>query len=153
MDPQTPESLFEETAHVKTYNPDLEVFISVGGWTFSDNGTATQPLFGEIASTAANRNTFADKVVRFLENYGFDGLDIDWEYPGAPDRGGKKRDTANFVLLMQTLRQAFDASPRKLGLTFTVPSSYWYLRWFDLPGMLKHSDWVNLMSYDLHGTW
>lgn len=80
-------------------------------------------------------------------------LDLDWEYPGAPDRGGKPEDTKNFVSLMQTLRSTFDASPRQLGITFTVPSSYWYLRWFDMPNLMKYADWTNLMSYDLHGTW
>jgi chitinase len=81
------------------------------------------------------------------------GLDLDWEYPGAPDRGGSQDDVQNYVLLMQTLNTAFSSSGRELGLTFTAPSSYWYLRWFDLPGLLKYADWVNLMSYDLHGEW
>lgn len=69
----------------------------------------------------------------------------------APDRGGKEEDTDNYVALLQTLRQTFESSPRKYGLTFTIPSSYWYLRWFNLPDMLKYADWLNLMSYDLHG--
>jgi len=73
MDPQTPESLFQITVDTKQFNPNLKVFISVGGWTFSDNGTTTQPLFGEIASMARNRQKFADNVVRFLDHYGFDG--------------------------------------------------------------------------------
>jgi hypothetical protein len=67
------------------------------------------------------------------------------EYPGAPDRGGKKEDTDNFVLLMETLRRTFDAEARDLGLTFTAPSSFWYLRWFDLPGLMKYADWVNVV--------
>lgn len=75
------------------------------------------------------------------------------EYPGAPDRGGKSEDTSNYVELVKTLRATFDRSGRSLGLTFTAPSSFWYLRWFDLAGMMKYCDWVNLMSYDLHGTW
>lgn len=83
----------------------------------------------------------------------FHRLDIDWEYPGAPDRGGKPEDTDNYTRLMKTLRQTFNGSPRRLGLSFTIPSSYWYLKWFDLPGLLKYADWTNLMSYDLHGTW
>ncbi|KAL4937867.1 hypothetical protein BDV06DRAFT_232270 [Aspergillus oleicola] len=91
--------------------------------------------------------------IRFLNYYGFDGIDIDWEYPGAPDRGGKPEDPKNFVALVRTLRSTFDASPRSLGLTFTIPSSYWYLRWFDMPALMKYADWTNLMSYDLHGTW
>ena len=143
--------------------------------TFSDNNTETQPLFSEIASSDGNRQKFASNVVHFMQQNGtskandklemlfwasilifytgFDGLDIDWEYPGAPDRGGKKEDTKNFVLLCETLRKTFDSSGKKFGLSFTAPSSYWYLRWFDLPGLLKHVDWINLMSYDLHGVW
>jgi chitinase len=81
------------------------------------------------------------------------GLDIDWEYPGAPDRGGSPDDTSNFVLLMQTLRNTFDGSGQKYVLTFTAPSSYWYLRWFDLPSLIQYADWINLMTYDLHGEW
>ncbi|KAK3364330.1 glycosyl hydrolases family 18-domain-containing protein [Lasiosphaeria hispida] len=63
------------------------------------------------------------------------------------------RTRPTFVLLMKTLRTTFDASPRPLGLTFTIPSSFWYLRWFDMPGLLQYAGWINLMSYDLHGTW
>ena len=73
MDAQTPESLFKVTTDVKKYNSDLKVFISVGGWTFSDNGTVTQPLLGEISSTEANRQKFADNVVKFMDRYSFDG--------------------------------------------------------------------------------
>ncbi|TLD08608.1 uncharacterized protein PgNI_07375 [Pyricularia grisea] len=54
---------------------------------------------------------------------------------------------------MKTLRETLDRSGRKLGLTYTAPSSYWYLKWFDLPGLDKYVDWVNIMSYDLHGVW
>ncbi|KAJ7174359.1 bacteriodes thetaiotaomicron symbiotic chitinase [Mycena filopes] len=85
--------------------------------------------------------------------YGFDGVDIDWEYPVACERGGTPADTANFVSLMARLRADFDMSGHTFGLTFTAPSSFWYLQHFDLPGLLASADWVNLMSYDLHGVW
>lgn len=153
MDSDTPSSLFKDATNVKSIKSDIKVFVSVGGWTFSDNGTATQPLYGEIAASATKRQTFASNVVHFLKQYGFDGLDIDWEYPGAGDRGGSAEDTANYVLLLQTLRKTFDASGNDFGLTFTAPSSYWYLRWFDLPSMVKYADWINMMTYDLHGVW
>jgi len=78
MDPETPASSFQDVTDLKQYKSDLQVFVSVGGWTFSDNGTATQPVFGDIASTAANRAKFAKNVVKFMNQYGFDGLDIDW---------------------------------------------------------------------------
>ena len=57
------------------------------------------------------------------------------------------------MALLQTLRQTFNASRNKFGLTFTAPSPYWYLRWFDLLNLIKYADWINLISYDLHGVW
>jgi chitinase len=133
MDSDTPEGLFSQTTDIKNLksrSSQLQVFASLGGWTFSDNDTATQPLFGDIAADATKRQTFATNVVGFLTRYGFDGIDIDWEYPGAPDRGGNIEDTANYVLLLQTLRETFQASPAgNYGLSFTIPTSYWYLKW------------------------
>lgn len=61
-----------------------------------------------------------------------------------------EHDKENFVELIRTLRKEFDASQRGgYGLTFTIPSSYWYLQHFDVPGLLEAgASWVNLMSYD-----
>ncbi|GIJ91962.1 hypothetical protein Asppvi_010937 [Aspergillus pseudoviridinutans] len=176
MDGSTPATLFQETTNLKSIKQDIKVFVSIGGWTFSDNDTSTQPLFGQIAADATKRQRFADNVVYFMKQYGmwqwkdrgalllhrpqgltttigFGGVDIDWEYPAAPDRRGNPEDTENYVLLLKTMRETFDASGSTYGLTFTAPSSYWYLRWFDLPNMIKYADWINLMSYDLHGAW
>jgi hypothetical protein len=47
--------------------------------------------------------------------------------------------------MLKTMRETFDAAGG-YGITFTIPSSYWYLRWFDLPGLLQYADWVSLMS-------
>lgn len=78
MDSATPADLFSQTTALKIQSPGLKVFISVGGWTFSDNGTVTQPLLGEIARDSAKRDKFANNVLNFLNHYGFDGIDIDW---------------------------------------------------------------------------
>jgi hypothetical protein len=51
------------------------------------------------------------------------------------------------VTLLKELR---DAWGKKYGISATLPSSYWYLRWFDLKGLEKHLDWLNMMSYDIH---
>lgn len=56
-----------------------------------------------------------------MHTYGFDGIDIDWEYPAAGDRGGVPADTANFVQLLKELRAACGT---KYGITATLPSSY-----------------------------
>jgi chitinase len=121
-----------------------------------------------MASTAANRKQFITNLIKFMDTYGFDGVDLDWEYPTAgkwmfwvddiasktdcllDDRGGKAEDEANYVLLSQDISDAFGG---KYGYTITLPASYWYLQHFDLA---KHQDsvgWFNVMTYDLHGVW
>jgi chitinase len=77
----------------------------------------------------------------------------DWEYPGAKDRGGSDKDGVNYTALLKELREAITASGRDYIVTFTAPTSYWYLRHFDIKNMSEHVDWINLMSYDLHGVW
>lgn len=77
-DGKTPVTLFGQTASLKSRNPNLKVFVSVGGWTFSDNGTSTQPLLGQISASGPKRRTFAANIVNFLNMHGFDGLDLDW---------------------------------------------------------------------------
>lgn len=150
---ETSEEIFLEIMQLKQTAPGLKIFLSLGGWTYSDNETDTQPVWGELASTSANRQKFIGNLVNFMTNYGFDGVDIDWEYPGASDRGGKKVDTANYVLLMQDIRTFWTAQTNGWGLSFTAPTSYWYMRWFDIGNLTQYADWVNLMTYDLHGSW
>lgn len=78
MDAATPSSLFDDMSDLKQQNNHLQVWLSIGGWTFSDNNTATQPVFGNIARSRTNREIFAKNLLNFLDTYGFDGVDIDW---------------------------------------------------------------------------
>nr|WOD46715.1 hypothetical protein [Trichoderma atroviride] len=143
-------NVYESVGDIKARNPNLKLLIALGGWKFSDPGP-WQNVFPAMVSTAANRAVFIKNALKFLENYGYDGLD--WEYPGADDRGGTEKDGENYVVLLKELRAAIKASGRDYLVTFTAPTSYWYLRHFDLENMVPHVDWVNLMSYDLHGVW
>lgn len=38
--------------------------------------------------------------MRFLRQYNFDGLDLDWEYPSARD-GGKPEDRKNYAIFVR----------------------------------------------------
>ena len=75
------------------------------------------------------------------------------EYPVAPERGGNTADYANFVTFAQNLRAAMNKSGYLFGLTATAPSSYWYMQHFDIINLSRTLDWINVMTYDLHGTW
>ncbi|KAF4552683.1 putative glycosyl hydrolases family 18 protein 1 [Elsinoe fawcettii] len=145
--------LYRRVTGLKDFQPGLEVWISVGGWSMNDPDQPTHATFSELAASEDAQNAFFGSLISFMETYGFDGVDIDWEYPVAEERSGKPDDYKNYVTFLQNLRKAFGASGHKYGLTITIPSSYWYLRHFDIVNIAKTIDWFNLMSYDLHGTW
>lgn len=161
--------IYERLPKLKSKNPNLKVMIALGGWTFNDPGT-WQSVFPSLTSSSANRATFIKNLLGFLvsawhchassptkdltqDQYGFDGVDFDWEYPGADDRGGTANNGVDFTSMLEELRTAIDANSRDYIVTFTAPTSYWYLRHFDITAMTKHVDWINLMAYDLHGVW
>ena len=83
------------TIALKEKNPDLKVLFSVGGWT------AGGWIFSQMASTAENRHKFIISLVHFLNHFGFDGVDLDWEYPawdgvaGPPTRSSPLTDSSS----------------------------------------------------------
>ncbi|KAJ5658730.1 CAZyme family GH18, partial [Penicillium longicatenatum] len=145
-------ALVQEFVDLKLDNPSLKCYLSVGGWSFNDGDSAK--YWSTMSSTAAGRKSFAKSLYNTLLKYGFDGADLDWEYPVASERGGSADDKENYALLIKEIRTVFDASGSSFGLTFTIPSSYWYLRHFDVAKYLENgADWANMMTYDLHGVW
>ncbi|KAF2022761.1 glycoside hydrolase, partial [Setomelanomma holmii] len=141
--------LYNRFTGLKSTNQGLKTYISVGGWSFTDPGP-TRTAFSTMASSSGNRAKFVSGLMSFMNEYGFDGVDLDWEYPQADDRGGAQGDKDNYVALVAQMRAAFGS---KYGITVTLPTSYWYLQHFDLKGLQPNVDWFNLMSYDLHGIW
>lgn len=118
-------SLFSDLTAMKKQNSALKTIVALGGWTFNDNGTTTQPVFSDLVSSPANRAKFISNLLAFLRNYAFDGVDFDWEYPGASDRGGNENDGENFTQLLKELQDAIAAGPTRYIVTFTAPTSYW----------------------------
>ncbi|KAH8891138.1 hypothetical protein GQ53DRAFT_687387, partial [Thozetella sp. PMI_491] len=138
-------------ALMKLKYPNLRINLAVGGWAFNDPPTST--FWTTMANDYENRQTFIRSVVDYLRTYGLDGIDIDWEYPAATDRGGEPMDTDGYVTLVAQLREAFDKEGSGWEISCAIPSSYWYLRGFALESMQKYIDYFNLMSYDIYGVW
>ena len=142
---------FNQLIKLKAKYPALKTLISVGGWTWSAN-------FSAAASTNASRTLFAKSCADFMEKYGFDGIDIDWEYPVSGGlQNGVAADKANYTLLMQALRAELDRREALRGrdflLTIAAPAGPATLANLDKPGLAATLDWINLMTYDYNGAW
>ncbi|KAM0339644.1 hypothetical protein ACHAPU_010825 [Fusarium lateritium] len=135
---------------LKQRDPKLKIYVAIGGWTFNDPGP-TYHTFSDLAASAPRQKIFMNSLLSFMNTYGFDGVDLDWEYPRDSDRGGRDVDFANFPQFMERLKSSLDSS--KKGITITIPASYWYLQHFDIKNLAKSVEFFNVMSYDLHGLW
>ena len=138
---------------LKARHKHLKTLFAVGGWTLSSP-------FSDVAATDAGREKFARSAVAFLTRYGFDGVDLDWEYPvsgGLATNKTRKEDRANYTLLLATLRKHLDAQGKKDGkhylLTIAAPAGPATRANLEFEALLRHLDWFHLMSYDFHGGW
>ncbi|RYP74296.1 hypothetical protein DL771_003117 [Monosporascus sp. 5C6A] len=150
-DSQT-ESLMNRIGALKLFQPDLEIWVAVGGWAFNDPGP-TATTFSDLAASTEAQDAFIDSLIRMMNTFGLDGVNIDWEYPVAPDRSGRREDFDNFVTFLDRLRQRLGHEGLRKGISLTLPSSYWYLQHFDIQNLERSVDWFNIMSYDIHGSW
>lgn len=144
--------LYQRLVSLKEYDKDLKVLIALGGWTFNDPGP-TATVFSDLAASEEKQKKFFKSLVSFMSTYGFDGVDLDWEYPEADDRNGRPEDYDNFPKFMANLKKTLNQTPGRNELSITLPASYWYLQHFDLKALSKNVTFFNIMSYDMHGTW
>ncbi|CAH1985065.1 unnamed protein product [Acanthoscelides obtectus] len=139
--------LYERILKLKKANPSLKTLIAIGGWSFG-----TQK-FKDMVATRYTRQTFIFSAIPFLRQRGFDGLDIDWEYPKGSE------DKKNYVLLLKELREAFEAEAQeikkpRLLLSAAVPVGPDNIKaGYDVPAVASYLDFINLMAYDFHGKW
>jgi chitinase len=135
------DSLLEPALISKAHAAGVKVLISIGG---ADPHQAA--AFAKIAAHDAYRRTFAANLHNFIAKNGYDGADIDWEVPNAPE------DTQPCIMLMQELRNEMPAG--QLLLSMAVPSDpRSYGTGFDIPALAPLVDFFNVMTYDFHGPW
>ncbi|KAL7670419.1 hypothetical protein ACOME3_005355 [Neoechinorhynchus agilis] len=117
----------------KSESPNMKVLVAVGGWSHSAG-------FVPMAATRQNRAIFIDSVMAFLEEYGVDGIDLDWEYPTANER-------QTFVDLCQEMKAAFGD---RYILSAAVSVGSWAVdQIYDVAALSQHLDHIGVMSYDM----
>ncbi|GAV08067.1 hypothetical protein RvY_17816-1 [Ramazzottius varieornatus] len=142
---------YSKVTGLKLQNSRLKVLLSVGGWNAGSLG------FSNMVSTKLRRKTFVDSAMKFLRKYNFDGLDINWEFPGL--RGGRDSDKDNYDLFVQDFRAAIDSETlptdkSPLLLSAAVSASEKTVETAYNPSILTKSlDFISIMSYDFHGSW
>ncbi|MFD9904984.1 glycosyl hydrolase family 18 protein [Streptomyces sp. NPDC059063] len=158
---------FNLLTRYKKKHPQVKTLISVGGWAETKN-FYTMATNADGSVNQAGIDTFADSAAAFLDRYGFDGVDIDYEYPTALPNSGNPADwqlsngrrkglQAGYNALMKTLRAKLDRAGADQGryylLTSAGSASGYLVRGYDAGQALQYQDFVNVMSYDLHGSW
>lgn len=160
--------LYPQVQALKQINPNLRTLLSIGGWSFNDPndpngmGQFTYQLFSQMVASKANRTQFINSAIAYAHQYGFNGIDIDWEYPGDLTRGGTPADFDNYVTFLNECYTACHTANPPLLLTAAtaaivptgVPQSYHdnpatYFEW--LASCAPYLDRFNIMAYDYHG--
>jgi GH18 family chitinase len=112
----------------------VKVSLSIGGWNDGNDSA-----FEALAANSGSRTTFVNGVVSVLNQYGLDGVDIDWEYPDPGTSGN------NYTALMQQLSNTLHGQGKLL--TAAVVSEGGTANGVQ-PAVFGYVDWLNIMAYD-----
>lgn len=140
---------FTGTLHQK--NPPVKTLVSIGG------GSSDPKLFARMASNKGSRSIFIDSAMEVARRHGFDGLDLDWEFPKDP------KEMVDLGQLFKEWRVAIRKEAKSthrspLLLTAAVYFSVDFqwdetYRKFPVASIAKSLDWVNAMCFDYRGSW
>jgi len=124
----------------RAHDNDTKVLVAIGGWGNCD-------YFSPLLADSVSRNGFIDNLVQFCLDRGYDGVDIDWEYPGS------NQDKKNLVTFVKELDQKLKANLGEALVTMAVPAGAWSGSKYNYESMTPYIKWFGCMSYDFHGSW
>ncbi|CAF4562648.1 unnamed protein product [Rotaria sp. Silwood1] len=144
---------FERFNAWKSVNKNIKTLLAVGGW---DMGMKD---FAGIVKSEKTMKSFAESSIKYLRKHKFDGLDLDFEYPGVDWRDSPREDKQKFTKLCEVLYEAFEKEAEKSGqerllLTAAVAAAKVNIdKAYEVDKLVSVIDWFNLMTYDFHGSW
>ncbi|KAK9130937.1 hypothetical protein Sjap_011424 [Stephania japonica] len=136
-----PFSAFTRTLQQK--NPSIKTLMSIGG------GNTPRQYFSSMASSSTSRKAFIDSSINLARSFGFNGLDLDWEYPN------NTSDMANLGILLVEWRNAVVAEARASGKpTLLLTAAFYYASKinslsYPIQETGRSLDWINVMAYDM----
>ncbi|KAM6929864.1 acidic mammalian chitinase-like [Lycodopsis pacificus] len=134
---------------LKTSNPQLKTLLAVGGLT---SNTQT---FSTMVAAKRSRGQFIESAITLLRANGFDGLNLDWRYPGGP--GSQPMDKSRFTLLCKELKEAFvakgtETNRDRLIVTASVSAVKEIIdASYEVAQIATHLDFINVWTFDFHG--
>nr|QIJ96699.1 chitinase 2b [Glyphodes pyloalis] len=137
---------FNKFTALKSKNPKLKTLLAVGGW---NEGSAKYSI---MSANAAYRQNFIQSALKMIQDHGFDGLDVDWEYPNRRDTVNGAADIDNFTQLLKELREEFDKHDLLLTAAVSSVEASASLS-YNVGAISKYLDFINLMTYDMYGSW
>ena len=117
-----------------------KLLLTFGGWGNNEG-------FAAMVSTEDSRQNFISNLLDLMDNYGYDGIDLDWEHPS------NSTETNNLTLLVLELRDAFDSVNPEFLITMAVGASNWSGQHYEYEIINENIDWFSMMGYDFHGSW
>lgn len=129
--------------------PHIKLILSIGGWGADG--------FSQASASAEGRETLATSAIELMRRYDFEGIDLDWEYPGISAAGiaSSPDDKKNFTLLLSLIRKKLDAVTAQDGryrlLTIACGASQDCAQGIDAPAVAQYVDYVHIMTYDMRG--
>lgn len=138
---------------LKEAHPHLKTCISIGGWSAGG--------FSEAVATKETREVLIANLVAYMQKYAFNGIDLDWEYPGMDVAGiaSSEEDAKNYLYFVQELRTVLNTLTKETKddylLTAAIGAAEELLETMSPDGEYRYIDsldFVNVMTYDMRGS-